>query len=154
MTFDPWPDERVERLKSLYNEGLSYSQIATSLGGGATRESISGKVNRLKLTRTTGRQRSPNGTRVRNKLTRLMYADLGFRGQRIRTSPPVVPVEPNCELAPVPLCVPIEHLMMHHCRYPVNAEGEPYAACGHNKEGQRSYCFFHNRVSGQRTNVR
>src|SRR3954453_15613541 len=44
-----WTDERVERLKKLWSDGLSASQIAAELGGGVTRNAVIGKVHRLGL---------------------------------------------------------------------------------------------------------
>src|SRR5690348_6411872 len=46
-----WPDERTERLKKLYEAGLSCSQIAAELNCGLTRNAVIGKVHRLKLER-------------------------------------------------------------------------------------------------------
>jgi len=43
-----WTDERVERLKRLWAEGLSASQIAAQLGG-VSRNAVIGKVHRLCL---------------------------------------------------------------------------------------------------------
>ncbi|NRP74663.1 hypothetical protein ILFOPFJJ_05585 [Ensifer psoraleae] len=43
-----WTEARVERLKSLWAEGLSASQIAGELGG-VTRNAVIGKVHRLGL---------------------------------------------------------------------------------------------------------
>ncbi len=43
-----WTDERVERLKRLWSEGLSASQIAAQLGG-VSRNAVIGKVHRLNL---------------------------------------------------------------------------------------------------------
>ena len=43
-----WTDERVEKLKQLWSEGLSASQIATQLGG-VSRNAVIGKVHRLSL---------------------------------------------------------------------------------------------------------
>lgn len=49
-----WTDERVEKLKELWAEGISASQIAKVLGG-VTRNAVIGKVHRLGLSnRTTG----------------------------------------------------------------------------------------------------
>ncbi|MEM7669916.1 MAG: GcrA family cell cycle regulator [Pseudomonadota bacterium] len=52
-----WTDERVEKLKELWAEGMSASQIAKSLGG-VTRNAVIGKVHRLGL--------SNRGTSVSN----------------------------------------------------------------------------------------
>jgi GcrA cell cycle regulator len=43
-----WTDERVEKLKRLWAEGLSASQIAAQLGG-VSRNAVIGKVHRLNL---------------------------------------------------------------------------------------------------------
>ena len=50
-----WTDERVEKLKELWTEGMSASQIAKVLGG-VTRNAVIGKVHRLGLS-----NRSPGG---------------------------------------------------------------------------------------------
>ncbi|MEO1291567.1 MAG: GcrA family cell cycle regulator [Pseudomonadota bacterium] len=49
-----WTEERVEKLKELWNEGLTASQIAKELGN-VSRNAVIGKVHRLGLSnRTTG----------------------------------------------------------------------------------------------------
>jgi len=47
-----WTDERVEKLKELWAEGMSASQIAKQLGG-VTRNAVIGKVHRLGLSNRT-----------------------------------------------------------------------------------------------------
>ncbi|MEM9197173.1 MAG: GcrA family cell cycle regulator [Pseudomonadota bacterium] len=47
-----WTEERVELLKSMWNEGKSASQIAKALGG-VTRNAVIGKVHRLGLSNRT-----------------------------------------------------------------------------------------------------
>ena len=46
--FMSWTDERVEKLKTMWGEGQSASQIAKELGG-VTRNAVIGKVHRLGL---------------------------------------------------------------------------------------------------------
>jgi GcrA cell cycle regulator len=53
LTF--WTDERIERLKQLWAQGLSCSQIASELGG-VSRNGVIGKVHRLGL---AARHRTP-----------------------------------------------------------------------------------------------
>jgi GcrA cell cycle regulator len=48
-----WTDERVEKLKELWTEGMSASQIAKVLGG-VTRNAVIGKVHRLGLSNRGG----------------------------------------------------------------------------------------------------
>ena len=53
-----WTDERVEKLKTMWGEGQSASQIAKALGG-VTRNAVIGKVHRLGLSnRATGAKSS------------------------------------------------------------------------------------------------
>ncbi|MEL6277467.1 MAG: GcrA family cell cycle regulator [Pseudomonadota bacterium] len=47
-----WTDERVEKLKELWAEGLTASQIAKALGG-VSRNAVIGKVHRLGLSNRT-----------------------------------------------------------------------------------------------------
>ena len=47
-----WTDERVEKLKELWSEGLTASQIAKALGG-VSRNAVIGKVHRLGLSNRT-----------------------------------------------------------------------------------------------------
>jgi GcrA cell cycle regulator len=48
-----WDDGRIERLKKLWSDGLSASQIAAELGG-VTRNAVIGKVHRLGLSNREG----------------------------------------------------------------------------------------------------
>ncbi len=54
-----WTDERVEKLRQMWGEGMSASQIAKSLGG-VTRNAVIGKVHRLGLSnRATAKPAAP-----------------------------------------------------------------------------------------------
>ena len=48
-----WTEDRVEKLKSMWTEGNSASQIAKELGG-VTRNAVIGKVHRLGLSNRAG----------------------------------------------------------------------------------------------------
>src|SRR5436305_6152888 len=64
-----WTDERVERLKKLWADGLSASQIAGELGG-ITRNAVIGKVHRLGL---SGRAKSPSSAAPRPRKARATH---------------------------------------------------------------------------------
>ena len=61
MTQLNWSDDRVEQLKSLWQEGLSAGQVAQTLGG-VSRCAVIGKVHRLGL---AGRANHPQVSRAR-----------------------------------------------------------------------------------------
>uniref|UniRef100_UPI0025F3CA20 GcrA family cell cycle regulator n=1 Tax=uncultured Caulobacter sp. TaxID=158749 RepID=UPI0025F3CA20 len=48
MSLPGWSEDRVERLKALWADGLSASQVAKQLGG-VTRNAVIGKIHRLGL---------------------------------------------------------------------------------------------------------
>lgn len=55
-----WTDERVETLKTMWNDGKSASQIAKELGG-VTRNAVIGKVHRLGLSNRSGPAAASSG---------------------------------------------------------------------------------------------
>ena len=67
-----WTDERVEKLKELWGDGMSASQIAKALGG-VTRNAVIGKVHRLGLSNrgaTSGGQAASDGAKKPAKSAR------------------------------------------------------------------------------------
>ena len=60
-----WTDDRVERLRKMWADGNSASQIANALGG-VTRNAVIGKVHRLGL---SGRDRTGTGAAARKAAT-------------------------------------------------------------------------------------
>lgn len=79
-----WTDERVEKLKKLWSEGLSASQIAAQLGG-VSRNAVIGKVHRLSL---PGRAKAGGTTTAARTPKRQTSAP------RARTTPPGSPPAP------------------------------------------------------------
>jgi GcrA cell cycle regulator len=82
-----WTEDRVDRLKKLWSEGLSASQIAAQLGG-VSRNAVIGKVHRLNL---PGRAKAGGATSARS--------------QKRVTAP--VPARPTTSFAPRPANRPI-----------------------------------------------
>jgi hypothetical protein len=64
-----WTNERIERLKQLWAEGYSASQIATDLGGNITRNAVIGKACRIGL-RAGKKQPQPKPKRRKRKQRR------------------------------------------------------------------------------------
>lgn len=91
-----WTDARVEALKILWAEGLSCSQVARKLGGGATRSSVIGKVHRLGLARRPkpSPPSRPNLTVISNSPRRARSHSAVAKAQRPPPRPARAVVDP------------------------------------------------------------
>jgi GcrA cell cycle regulator len=61
-----WDHERVEKLKILWQEGRSASQIAKELGDGVSRNAVIGKIHRLGLSDRTNVKKVEQGKILKN----------------------------------------------------------------------------------------
>src|SRR5262245_9763993 len=113
----PWREDLIERLKVLWSEGLSASQIADNLGSKFTRMSVLGKVHRLGLQGRVARQLVPGAPRKSKRRP---------RPPKWRP-PPSRPIPPPAPTAPHMRELTIFELRPSHCRWPV-ADG-PYLFC-------------------------
>ncbi|MBY8976716.1 GcrA cell cycle regulator [Rhodobacteraceae bacterium NNCM2] len=84
-----WTDERVEKLKELWGEGMSASQIAKSLGG-VTRNAVIGKVHRLGL---SNRGSGVSGTSAGNEEAKVAEKPAA-KAPPAQAAPPVEPPKP------------------------------------------------------------
>ncbi len=140
-----WTDERVERLKALWADGLSCSQIAAELGGGLTRNSVIGKANRLKLPPRLSKSpfankasRVPGIARNRSKLLKKQSrVKKGFiPGAQLPLLPEALPGDVEAlqgdawaalpGTSPKPLAAVSE---ARGCRWPIG-EDRPFLFCG------------------------
>lgn len=146
-----WTDERVEKLTDLWKAGLSCSLIAKELGGGATKNSVIGKVQRLKLPgRMTVNQlpRGPEPRPGRRGPDRTMRITKNRRialGKPLKLAAPKKAKEkPRGEAwEPIPgvTLVSLIDLEPGQCRWPVGNEA-PHLFCGaHADHGP--YCHHH-----------
>lgn len=166
-----WTDERVEKLKKLWSEGLSASQIAAQLGG-VSRNAVIGKVHRLNLpgraksggTQNASRPKRPAAAppRPSNFAARPIAArtaprplgnavakeeiDADSHGDRLpvpisRNSSVVVPMSRRLELT---------QLTERTCKWPI---GDPlnddFHFCGNESPDNSPYCTYHQRLAYQ-----
>jgi GcrA cell cycle regulator len=133
MTTMAWTDDRIERLKALFADGKSATDI--SLEFRVTRNVVCGKLSRLGLFRNhepTAKPRilRPRISRVNSNSTAVRlstaHEPAGFANLRI-----VDVVSRNVSLI---------DLKPNDCRYP---DGDPPAFCGHPKLKDFSYCASH-----------
>lgn len=149
-----WTDERVERLKKLWADGLSASQIAGELGG-VTRNAVIGKVHRLNL---SGRAKPAGSSVPRAHRPRVASAPrsralmVGNTALRIQAHPQPRPVYRPIEeiVVPIALRTSILNLTDQTCKWPI---GDPQEAefhfCGHKPREASPYCEYHSRLAYQ-----
>ncbi len=166
-----WTDERVERLKTLWSEGLSASQIAAELGA-VTRNAVIGKVHRLGLSGRSKPQVQPARPTVAAP-PRVKSAASRPVAQVQPASRPTAPVRPitigatalkadaQAEEAlsvatvaenepPAFEKVTILSLTESTCKWPVGDPGKPdFFFCGRKSEVGIPYCAFHARIAYQ-----
>lgn len=147
-----WTDTRTERLKQLWADGLSASQIATKLGE-ITRNAVIGKVHRLGLAgrATTSRVRIAR-PRSNIALFPARSAQIGFgRGsttpicRNTALKPQARPLRalPELGLAPDGLII-LANLEETMCHWPVgDPKEEGFHFCGRNKSTGIPYCGHH-----------
>lgn len=164
-----WTDERVEKLKKLWSEGLSASQIAAQLGG-VSRNAVIGKVHRLNLpgrakaggTQTASRPKRPAAATPRpsnfaarpvaarpaarpagNALTKEeLDADFDMQSAQL----PVPANGNNGVVVPMSRRLELTQLTERTCKWPIGDPLTPdFYFCGRESEEGHPYCEFHSR---------
>jgi GcrA cell cycle regulator len=136
-----WTDDRIERLKTMWAEGMSASQIARALGE-VTRNAVIGKVHRLGL---AGRA-TPVARVERPRPAPQPRVAAPPRPSPMRAVQVVEePLEPMPETA-----VTVVDLNASTCKWPL---GDPTDAnfrfCGRRAGGSSPYCEAHTRMAYQ-----
>ena len=125
-----WTYERVEKLKQLWEEGLTASRIAAELGE-VTRNAVIGKAHRLGLSGRMASKKSTGGISIiRKKRVNIS------QNQKVINIAPVInePMNPT----------DFENIKDGLCRWPL---GEPeeieFKFCGRNTQEGFVYCQSH-----------
>lgn len=138
MTHIGWTKERVEEVKKLWAAGLSASQVAAELGGGATRNAVIGKVHRIGL--------------VQRDKTKCQPLE---KPKKQKPRPFTAPL-PEVEMQPLPEDqiavqtsgrVTIMGLSATTCRWPVEHTGGGWLFCGCTAQFGKPYCESHARIA-------
>ena len=138
-----WTEERVEVLKTLWNEGLSASQIAGRLGG-VTRNAVIGKVHRLGL---SGRAAPAKPKAVQPAKEATPAA-----------APAPAPRRPSVQMDPATWGegrATVTTIGANECKWPI---GDPASAdfhfCGQGAAGGKPYCAYHSSLAFQPNTAR
>jgi GcrA cell cycle regulator len=125
-----WSDERVARLKLLWAEGLSASQIAAQLGG-VSRNAVIGKIHKLQLPGRGG------AARIAPRRPATSYLDR-------------LPSRQGAVVVPISKMLGVHQLSERVCHWPV---GDPSTAdfhfCGADAPESSPYCVYHQRLAYQ-----
>jgi GcrA cell cycle regulator len=168
-----WTDERVERLKKLWAEGLSASQIAAQLGG-VSRNAVIGKVHRLSLpgrakaggTPAAARtpKRASSAPRASSYASRMSTRTVA-RQQGATMLKEEIEIDAMQEMeyyrpianvvVPISLRLGLTDLTERTCKWPV---GDPlkddFHFCGCESPDSSPYCTYHQRLAYQPVNER
>lgn len=171
-----WTDERVERLKKLWAEGLSASQIAAQLGG-VSRNAVIGKVHRLNLPGRAKAGGTSTATRApKRPATAAPRAANSFNASRISATRTVARQQGSALLkedmdidaieevryrpaanviVPISRRLGLTELTERTCKWPV---GDPltddFHFCGCESPDNSPYCTYHQRMAYQPVNER
>lgn len=166
-----WTDERVERLKRLWAEGLSASQIAAQLGG-VSRNAVIGKVHRLNLPgrakaggssssarpakRTVQAQRPANfqarpaATTTTRTVTRAAGATMLKEEIEVDTFEEIEVSRPLNVVVPISRRLALTELTERTCKWPI---GDPmkddFHFCGCEIADSAPYCTYHAKLAYQ-----
>lgn len=149
-----WTDERKEKVKRLWADGMSASEIAAELGD-ITRNAVIGVVHRMGLPKrrdmapTVQKRRVPTQRRAPKRSTRPLFS---FVSQKA--------FEPLDELAVIAAIVPpvepplsLLGLTEATCRWPIGDPQAPdFRFCGHAPHNDKPYCLAHCAMAYQPTN--
>lgn len=134
-----WDDVMTEKLKALHGT-MSAAQVADEIGCGLSRQAIIGKAYRLGL---KGPERVAPVKRVRKP-----------RAKKPGVTKFGLTVHGSLEAEPLPLptieddAIPrhqlrtLFELQSHHCRYPIERDGETLF-CAAAQKSDSSYCEYH-----------
>lgn len=167
-----WTDERVEKLKKLWSEGLSASQIAAQLGG-VSRNAVIGKVHRLNLPGRAKAGGAPAAARapkrpaaapaprnptfaprtVTRTVARPVGATLVQEEVEVDDTVEVATYTPSTRgnvVVPISRRLGLTELTERTCKWPV---GDPlkddFHFCGGEAPESSPYCTYHQRLAYQ-----
>lgn len=158
---DEWPQERIDLLTKLWQDGLSASQVAAQIGG-VTRSAVVAKVHRLGLPKRgqdVARMNTARGARVaravqkRQPKPRLSLAGNGTVFEVGEAPPPRVQPREKA-FNPLPGVPPVLFIEREgaRCKWPIDSDDGAFWCCGADTgDVTASYCATHAATSVSRT---
>ena len=122
-----WTDDRVEKLRELWDKGLSASQIAKELAEGVTRNAVIGKAHRMGLASRPSPVKSDPAKRA-----------------AAAAKKKAAPKQEPTKAAPTTGKVTILDLTESMCKWPIGHPGEAgFHFCGKPSQPTFPYCANH-----------
>ena len=152
-----WTTDRVEKMKSMWQDGKSAAQIAMAVGH-HSRSAILGKIHRMGLSTRFKFPRSTPGTAQPKKQLPprpvFKYKAHPLPEKKImefapKIAPAAVTVEAEIAL-PLSARVTLEELHAGMCHWPFGDPRSPdFRYCGASSSVEQSYCAYHQKIAYQ-----
>jgi GcrA cell cycle regulator len=148
-----WTHDRTEKLRELWDMGMSASKIALKMGG-TTRNAIISKVHRagMKPRKTDPRLRMPAANYAAEKIGNARRAAQGLPPIEYKGAPEMAPNPPKPSPAATATegltLVTFEELQPRMCKWPIGDVGTlSFRFCGCDQVEGRPYCAQHDAIS-------
>ena len=156
-----WTTTRVEKLKSMWQEGKNAAQIAIALGH-PSRSAILGKIHRMKMSVRYKFPRSTPGTAQPKKALPqrpvFKYKAAPLPEKKIMEfAPKIAPVSIETKELVIPQSerVTLEQLHVGMCHWPFGDPRSPdFRYCGAKSPVEQPYCPYHQQIAYQPPNDR
>jgi len=133
-----WSKETTEKLKKLWSEGHTASQISKILGGGISRNAVIGKSHRLNL-QGRAHSRMISSPKINNET----FENRQTNEKKIRRPRGLRAIVIEKDFEPENP-IPLEKLTDKVCRWPVGHPDEvDFYFCGRSSMESRVYCKLH-----------
>lgn len=143
-----WTEPRVARLKKLWLDGLSATQIAADLKGGVTRNACIAKIHRLGLSGRAGPGGAPADMAQTARIQRRAQANpkpvrVASNAARTYAQPEPVALPPEPVVKAEPQMLTLLELPAHGCKWPIGGPTPVQRFCGCRRSGETPYCAEH-----------
>lgn len=137
----PWTHERVARLRRLWREGRSASEIALALGAGLSRNAVIGKACRIGLSRR--RASAPGAVKPARRTERPPGPVRPPKPRRTSRAPAIATSNNAAPDLPPAGAQTVRSIGRHACRWPFGEPGsDGFRLCGSPAE-RGAYCAAH-----------
>lgn len=145
-----WAEAEVSSAKTLWEAGMSASQIAARLGTGKSRNAILGKLHRLGVIRNLAR---PDNSHLDPKERTRKPRPMRQAPSMPSLKKPAAPVRALVIVAPPPAetkdgRITVANLEPGMCKWPIgDPQHDDFCFCGNGQVDGKPYCEFHAKLA-------